>query len=310
MSDTRRSSRFPESLGKEVSLGKSNSVCTLNLSAALLHLFSATAMIIITLSLDNYQSINIPSTATYLKWNKIDDTNATSCGPDNDRRLNTSDGNFCIDMTTEPTGWSINLAWLIISFHLLSFLFQGIAEVTRYTPIFNYEYSDMVANGKNPLRFLEYSISASIMLVAIALLNGIRDLDLIFAIAVLTAGTQLCGLVVEYLTEVWLKVLLHATGWLQFVCAYGIIVHSFALSATSDSEVQPPWFVWVIVIVLFLLYASFGFVQLVEVCDNGTNRCCSDVTKENAYIVLSIVAKTLLGWMIFANVLITNRNSV
>ena len=305
MSDTGRSSRFAQPLAK------SNSVCTLNLSAALLHLISATIMIVITLSLDNYQSIEIPYTATYLKWNKIYYTNTTSCGPDNDRRLNTSDGNFCIDMTTEPTGWSINLAWLIISFHLLSFLFQGIAEVTRYQskPIFGYKYSNVEENGKNPLRFLEYSISASIMLVAIALLNGIRDLDLIFAIAVLTAGTQLCGLVVEYLTDVWLKVLLHATGWLQFLCAYGIIVHSFALSATSDADVQPPWFVWVIVIVLFLLYASFGFVQLAEVC-NMNNNCCSNVAKENAYIILSIVAKTLLGWMIFANVLITNRNSV
>ena len=37
----------------------------------------------------------------------------------------------------------------------------------------------MIRAGKNPLRFIEYSISASIMLAAIALLGGVTDINLI-----------------------------------------------------------------------------------------------------------------------------------
>ena len=55
--------------------------------------------------------------------------------------------------------------------------------------------------GLNPLRFLEYSISASVMLVAIAVLNGVFDINLVASIAVLTCSCQLSGLVVEYLLK-------------------------------------------------------------------------------------------------------------
>ena len=64
----------------------------------------------------------------------------------------------------------------------------------------------MINNNRNPLRFVEYSISASIMLISIALINGVTDINLIISIAVLTASCQLCGLVVEYIVEKKIKI--------------------------------------------------------------------------------------------------------
>jgi len=52
------------------------------------------------------------------------------------------------------------------------------------------------------------------MLISIALLNGVTDINLITSIAVLTAACQLCGLAVEYVNELKIKWLLHLTGWL------------------------------------------------------------------------------------------------
>ena len=89
----------------------------------------------------------------------------------------------------------------------------GITNITG--PIFGYEYSEMIRSGKNPLRFIEYSFSASIMLIAIALLNGVTDINLITSIAVLTSTCQLV-LAVEYVYNVKIKWLLHITGWMQF----------------------------------------------------------------------------------------------
>lgn len=275
----------------------------LNNFAILGHLASALAM---TFFYNNNSNLVIPYTESYLEWNKLE---ANSTCPIGNRQFNTTDGNFCIGTVTKPVScdgdecYGIDLGWLIISFHILSFCFQLAASLTDITgPILGYKYSDMVSNKKNPLRFIEYSFSASIMLISIALLNGVTDINLITSIAVLTSSCQLCGLAVEYVENILLKWLLHFNGWLQFCWAYGIIGHAFfkSIEAANDSSgVGPPSFVYVIVVLLFLLYASFGFVQFAElVC------YVNPETKEKSYVILSLTAKLLLGWMIFSNVLI------
>lgn len=271
------------------------------------HLISAIAMIYLYLGRD---SLVIPYTESYLAWNNVSSSELCPLGS---REFNTSSGKFCITATTQPVScdddgncYGIDLGWLIISFHLLSFCFQLGATATDYIgPVLGYQYSEMIANNKNPLRFIEYSFSASIMLIAIALLNGVTDINLITSIAVLTSACQLCGLAVEYVSEIRIKWLLHLTGWLQFCWAYGIIGHAFfkSIEAAADSGGRgPPDFVYGIVIALFLLYASFGFVQFVELCTT-----LDPYTKETSYVVLSLTAKLLLGWMIFSNVLILSR---
>ena len=107
----------------------------------------------------------------------------------------------------------------------------------------------MINKSKNPLRFIEYSFSASIMLIAIALLNGVTDVNLITSIAVLTSACRLCGLAVEFIENYKIKVMLHFTGWLQFCWAYGIIGHAFfkSIEAADISGTGPPNFVYVIV---------------------------------------------------------------
>ena len=195
------------------------------------------------------------------------------------------------------------MGWLVISFHILSFIFQGIAELTNWTgPILGYNYNEMISNGKNPLRFIEYSFSASIMLISIALLNGITDINLIISIGILTTCCQLCGLVVEYIEENKIKILVHLIGWLQFCWAYGIIIDAFIVSiqeSNTNSGTQPPTFVYIIVIILFLLYSSFGLIQLSELIVD-----INPYTKEKLYVILSLTSKLILGWMIFSNVLL------
>ena len=279
-----------------------------NIIAFCAHMLSAIFMFSLYIQRD---PLIIPYTESYLAWNNVSIDEKCPIGS---REFNTtSNGKFCISATTQPVScdddgncYGIDLGWLIISFHILSFVFQYAAELSdSVRPIFGYKYSEMVSQNKNPLRFIEYSFSASIMLIAIALLNGVTDINLITSIAVLTSACQLCGLAVEYVEFSSIKWLLHLTGWLQFCWAYGIIGHAFFKSIEAAQESGgsgPPEFVYVIVIALFLLYASFGFVQLLELCIH-----LNPYTKEISYIILSLTAKTLLGWMIFSNVLIFIR---
>lgn len=281
---------------------------TFNVIAIWGHFLIALSMISIYLSCN---SLVIPYTESYLQWNNV--SSGEKC-PLGSREFNTSSsGKFCISATTQPVScdddgncYGIDLGWLIISFHILSFVFQYAAELSdTISPFFGYQYSVMVANNKNPLRFIEYSFSASIMLIAIALLNGVTDINLITSIAVLTSSCQLCGLAVEFVEQRSIKWLLHFTGWLQFCWAYGIIGHAFFKSIESAAENGgrgPPDFVYVIVITLFILFSSFGFVQLCELCIE-----LNPYTKEMSYILLSLTAKLILGLMIFSNVLVLSN---
>ena len=277
-----------------------------NYFAIFLHFVSALTM---SLLYYNKNSLIIPYTESYLKWSKVPENSTCAAGS---RNFETNSGNFCIGTVTTPIDcednncYGVDLGWLVISFHILSFIFQSLAALTNFTgPILGYKYNDMIDNNRNPLRFVEYSFSASIMLISIALLNGVTDINLITSIAVLTSSCQLCGLAVEYIENIKIKYLIHFNGWLQFCWAYGIIGHAFLKSidaSESSSDIKPPDFVYIIVIVLFLLYSSFGLVQLCELFME-----IKPYTKEKTYVLLSLTAKLFLGWMIFSNVLLLSN---
>jgi len=63
----------------------------------------------------------------------------------------------------------------------------------------------------------------------------------------------------------------------------------------------PPGFVYAIFVSLFVLFSSFGLNQWLQYRQVGPWR--DYLYGERAYIVLSLVAKSLLAWQVFANVL-------
>lgn len=211
---------------------------------------------------------------------------------------------MALDLATVPTKSDFSIGWGVIVFFLLSGVFQGVNW-------FRKEYTE---EKTNPLRFIEYSISASIMLVLIALVNGIFDQSIIILLAVSCAACQLCGLVSEQLLHLYkvhkndtdlsnhLKVLAwvaHITGWLLILTAYAIIFRYYDIS-NRNSDGQAPEFVTIIVISIFVLFSSFGVVQLLEMTETIEYEIA-----ELVYVCLSLTAKSLLGWIIFANVLVS-----
>lgn len=281
---------------------------TYNKIATICHFFSA--IIMFCLYVDK-PPLLIPYTETYLEWKSVDKNATCNIGS---RNFETSQGYFCIESVNAPVYcddegncYGADLGWLVILFHLLSFTFQGLAWLSDTCgPCFGYQYKYIISENHNPLRFIEYAFSASVMLIAIALLNGVTDINLIASIGVLNASCQLCGLAVEYIENYKIKWVVHLTGWLQFCCAYGIIGHAFFKSINSSSAgsgTGPPDFVYVIVIVIFILFSSFGFVQLLELSIN-----LNPFVKEKIYVILSLTAKLFLGWMIFSNVLLLGNN--
>lgn len=256
-------------------------------------------------------------TYTCMDWAVVNQTGMPS------NVVSTSTGNYTIEEQTVNVG-TLSLHWLIVAFHALSFVFQGLTLLPQPLPLLGgylpwLNYLQHVSEGRNPLRFVEYAASASIMLVCISLLNGIRDQNELLLISVLCAVTQLLGYVAEHANYLrhkknndpdlhWIARVLHGLGWVCLLTSYGIITRYFILSVQNNATgVAVPSFVYLILFLIAALYMGFGVVQMVQI------QCCrgcpstSPETIEMAYTSLSLGAKTLLGWIIYVNVLVMSR---
>lgn len=255
----------------------------INLIAAFLHGVNALVMAIVYFANDKEDRLyGIPS--PYAAWIP---NNASL--PENER---------VYTIETRTTTVFLSLNWLIFSFHILSFVFQAYASFTDWFPngICGYRYSDMILQyGRNPLRFIEYAFSASIMLICIGLLCGIREWSELAAIIILNVATQVLGLACEYIVKGWRRNIAHGLAWTCTVAAYSIIIAYYAKAVVAN-DVAIPSFVYVILILQMILFMSFGVVQLAQLY-------CNFRYSELAYTVLSLTAKTLLGYMIYSNVL-------
>jgi hypothetical protein len=167
------------------------------------------------------------------------------------------------------------------------------------------KYTEMVRGGNNWLRWLEYSISATIMLSAIALASGVAELHLQVLAPLVVVGVMALGDVVEKLLVVQASgkanvrtpvLVATGTGWLLMLAAYGVILANF--DAVAHGENAPPLPVYVAVVLLFILFMCFGAVQLADVYwmlwkpqKRGPE---AGEKKELAYTALSVTSKVLL----------------
>ncbi|MCX6509399.1 MAG: heliorhodopsin HeR [Actinobacteria bacterium] len=197
-----------------------------------------------------------------------------------------------------------------IAIALFLFLAAGDHLLTSVTPLRSW-YERNLLQGINYARWIEYSASASIMIVLIALLNGINNLYAIIAIFGVNAAMILFGLVMEQVNRNR-----ESVNWLPFIfgCIAGIIpwiaiVIGLITSATDNTMINgvpvnadgvPP-FVYGIVISLFLLFNCFALNQWLQY--RGKGKFADYLYGEKVYLVLSLVAKSALAWQIFGGTL-------
>jgi len=219
----------------------------------------------------------------------------------------------------------LDIRLLIIGFFLLSAVFGLCGALFGSCTECG---AEAVGGGARTLwRFAEYSVSASVMLLAIAVEAGVRDVYTLACQFVLTWVTQVLGVLAECMqTERtplgWL--LPHLTAWVTCLAAYSPILDCFRLNA-SQPENSIPEFVTVIVFLELLLFTCFGFVQMVALArktsliqhrgasktpyrslgyaDRDSELAAVDRDSDLCYTVLSLAAKSLLGWIVLGPLL-------
>lgn len=154
---------------------------------------------------------------------------------------------------------------------------------------------------RNTARWLEYSLSSSIMIVLIAQLVGIGDVAALLALAGVNTSMILFGWLQERYEEPGRQ------GWLPFTfgCIAGIVpwlcIALYTLAPGTTSAAEPPAFVYGIVFSLFAFFNVFALNQWLQYRARGRWR--DYLYGERAYIVLSLTAKSALAWQVFAGTL-------
>ncbi len=188
---------------------------------------------------------------------------------------------------------SFHMAWLIAAFFALS----AIAHFLISGPL-RARYESHLARQRNPYRWLEYSVSSSLMIVAIAELTGIADVAALLALIGVNASMIGFGWMQERyetpgggLTPFWLGCGAGVIPWL----AIGVYLIG------PGAHAHAPGFVYGIYVSLFVAFNCFALVQYLQYKKIGL--FADYLVGEKTYIVLSFVAKSLLAWQIFASTL-------
>jgi len=197
-----------------------------------------------------------------------------------------------ITLLNTPVGYAVAI------FLGLSAFFHFLVASPQYFP----RYNAGLAAQRNYFRWVEYSISSSVMIVLISQICGITDVAAIIAIFGVNASMILFG---------WLQEKYEQPGnggWLPFIfgCIAGIIpwvglvFYIFAIGGPGNTNA--PAFVYGIVISLFILFNTFAVVQYLQYKKVG--KWSDYIRGEKTYITLSLIAKSALAWQIFASTLI------
>jgi hypothetical protein len=191
----------------------------------------------------------------------------------------------------------VNMAWFVIIF----FLICSIAHLFVAT-VYRKSYEHDLALGINKVRWYEYALSASVMMIAISFLSGIYDLSSLVMIFTLDALMNLLGLAMEVHNSKATKVnwLTYSLGTLAGIVPW-LVFAIYVISASQFGGGNIPTFVYWIYVSIFLFFNSFAINMILQYKKVGPWK--DYLYGERVYIILSLVAKSLLAWQVFAGTL-------
>jgi hypothetical protein len=165
-------------------------------------------------------------------------------------------------------------------------------------------YKKMINNKNNYLRWVEYSITATLMLLIISLTSGVKDVNVYYLIIVSNFVMISLGQTVETAVR-------DGKDWkIPMIGAFLLLISNFFVIIRSlwqrldqvntflkehpdnvnvDGKTIPSWIKYM-VFTMFFFYSSFGFLSLYSAYTKKTYAFI-----EKGYIILSLVSKAQLG---------------
>lgn len=233
-----------------------------------LHLVQASVMLWLGLTLENIKDFVLPINVSFLKYEE-------------------SIGQLVLKTDT--------IAELPIAAIVSSFLF--ISAIAHFVIVVkNKKYNKDLKDRVNQFRWFEYALSSSIMIALIAMLFGVYDLSTLILIIGINACMNLFGLLMELYNKGRERV-----SWTPFIMGsfaglvpWAVILISF-LGSGEWSRI-PDFVYWVLVsyFIFFNLFPINMYLQYKKV-----GKWKDYLYGERAYILLSLIAKSILAWLVF-----------
>lgn len=183
---------------------------------------------------------------------------------------------------------------MVASFLFISAIAHALVSIPKKL---NEIYNADLVKGINKFRWFEYALSSSIMIALIATLFGIYDIASLILIFIVNATMNLFGLVMEQLNVGRSK---DNIEWGPFIwgsiagVAPWIAILLYMFGTGNFGEV--PWFVWAIVGTYFVAFNTFPINMILQYKKVG--KWADYLYGERVYIVLSLVAKSILAWLV------------
>ncbi|MEP7739277.1 heliorhodopsin HeR [Nocardioides sp. 31GB23] len=185
--------------------------------------------------------------------------------------------------------FDVRIGWAIAAFLLLAALDHGLTGT-----LLRRRYEQGLRDGINRFRWVEYSVSATLMIILIAFYNGITGIEALIAIIGANVSMILFGWVQEVMNPPGRERTTMLPFWFGTLAGIAPWVAIVVNTVGADTV---PGFVYGIVGSLFVFFMSFGVNQWLQYKQVGPWR--SYAFGEKAYLVLSLVAKSALAWQIF-----------
>jgi len=217
-------------------------------------------------------------------------------------------------------------------------VFFGITAIAHalYAWDKNLFYTRVIQDGWNPYRWFEYAMSASLMSVILGAVQGSVDITTIVFMGGVTAAMQFNGYstesvmrksIVRFIGFVQKDVIVGSTisGWLLFVFLWFCNLYSFTtlvndvknkyngvIDPSTGKQIKVPAFVYFVVGLQLLNYASFGFIQLYQIVKNWNVTDYTNLLNfekiERLYLILSFAAKLGLAGGVSYGLILRTKN--
>jgi hypothetical protein len=189
-----------------------------------------------------------------------------------------------------PTSmFHLRIGWAIGAFLLLASIDHALtATVLRNL------YERDLRRGINRIRWIEYSLSATIMIVLLTLYSGTTSVNALIAVMGANVAMILFGWLQEHMNSPDRATTTMLPFWFGTIVGVAPWISIFINLVGSKTI---PGFVYGIVVTEAIFFFSFALNQWLQYRRKG--RWSSYEYGEKTYLVLSLIAKSLLAWQIF-----------
>jgi len=155
-------------------------------------------------------------------------------------------------------------------------------------------YESDLRRGINRFRWVEYSLSATLMVLLIGFYSGITDITTLFAVAGANVAMILFGWLQERMNPPGRERTTMMPFWFGTIAG---VAPWIAIWVNVLGAEGVPGFVYGIVVAELIFFFSFGLNQWLQYRQVGRWR--NYAYGEKTYLVLSLVAKSVLAWQIY-----------